>query len=88
MVRSRRCAVHRCDRTDPSIGDASDRARLYVSADVGVHFHTDDVDAAFARVRGAGANVNQEPTDQPWGARDFAVRDPSGDPLRIVQSPA
>jgi len=29
-------------------------------------------------VRDAGAEIVQEPTDQPWGTRDFAVRDPSG----------
>ena len=35
-----------------------------------------------------GAEVVQEPTDQPWGTRDFAVRDPSGNLLRIDQPPA
>jgi catechol 2,3-dioxygenase-like lactoylglutathione lyase family enzyme len=54
----------------------------------GVHFHTDDLDASFERVRTAGAEVVQEPTDQPWGTRDFAVRDPSGNLLRIDQPPA
>jgi len=53
----------------------------------GVHFHTDDLDAAFAKVRGAGAEIVQEPTDQPWGTRDFAVRDPSGNLVRIDQPP-
>ena len=42
----------------------------------GVHFKTDDIDAAFAKVREAGGEIVQEPTDQPWGTRDFAVRDP------------
>jgi len=51
----------------------------------GVHFHSDDLDAAFAQVRDAGAEIVQEPADQPWGARDFAVRDPSGNLLRIDQ---
>jgi catechol 2,3-dioxygenase-like lactoylglutathione lyase family enzyme len=54
----------------------------------GVHFRTDDLDAAFERVRAAGAEIVQEPTDQPWGTRDFAVRDPSGNLLRIDQPPA
>jgi catechol 2,3-dioxygenase-like lactoylglutathione lyase family enzyme len=54
----------------------------------GVHFHTDDLDAAFEQVRAAGAEIVQEPTDQPWGTRDFAVRDPSGNLLRIDQPPA
>jgi catechol 2,3-dioxygenase-like lactoylglutathione lyase family enzyme len=54
----------------------------------GVHFRSDDLDAAFERVRGAGAEIVQEPTDQPWGTRDFAVRDPSGNMLRIDQPPS
>jgi catechol 2,3-dioxygenase-like lactoylglutathione lyase family enzyme len=54
----------------------------------GVHFHTDDLDAAFEKLRASGAEVVQEPTDQPWGTRDFAVRDPSGNLVRIDQPPA
>lgn len=54
----------------------------------GVHFHTDDLDATFEKLRSAGAEVVQEPTDQPWGTRDFAVRDPSGNLIRIDQPPA
>jgi catechol 2,3-dioxygenase-like lactoylglutathione lyase family enzyme len=54
----------------------------------GVHFHTDDLDATFEKVRASGADVVQEPTDQQWGARDFAVRDPSGNLVRVDQPPA
>jgi catechol 2,3-dioxygenase-like lactoylglutathione lyase family enzyme len=54
----------------------------------GVHFHTDDLDATFEKLRSSGAEIVQEPTDQPWGTRDFAVRDPSGNLLRIDQPPA
>ena len=54
----------------------------------GVHFRTDDVDGTFERVRAAGAEIVQEPTDQFWGTRDFAVRDPSGNLVRIDQPPA
>jgi catechol 2,3-dioxygenase-like lactoylglutathione lyase family enzyme len=54
----------------------------------GVHFHTDDLDETFAKVRDAGAEIVQEPTEQPWGTRDFAVRDPSGNLVRIDQPPA
>lgn len=54
----------------------------------GVHFHTDDVDGTFAKVRDDGGEIVQEPTDQPWGTRDFAVRDPSGNLVRIDQPPA
>jgi uncharacterized glyoxalase superfamily protein PhnB len=54
----------------------------------GVHFHTDDLDSTFEKVSGSGAEIVQEPTDQPWGTRDFAVRDPSGNMVRIDQPPA
>jgi len=49
----------------------------------GVHFHTDDLDSTFEKVRAWGAEIVQEPADQPWGARDCAVRDPSGNQVRI-----
>jgi len=52
-------------------------------------FRTDDLDTAFERVRASGAEVLQEPIDQPWGPRDCAFRDPSGNMVRILQtSPA
>ncbi len=54
----------------------------------GVHFQADDLDAAFAKIRDSGAEIVQEPTQQPWGTRDFAVRDPSGNLVRIDQPPA
>jgi catechol 2,3-dioxygenase-like lactoylglutathione lyase family enzyme len=54
----------------------------------GVHFRTDDLDAMFEKVRASGAEIVQEPTEQPWGTRDFAVRDPSGNLVRIDQPPA
>jgi catechol 2,3-dioxygenase-like lactoylglutathione lyase family enzyme len=53
----------------------------------GVHFHTDDLDAIFEKIRASGADVVSEPADQPWGARDCAVRDPSGNLVRIDQPP-
>jgi catechol 2,3-dioxygenase-like lactoylglutathione lyase family enzyme len=54
----------------------------------GVHFHTDDLDGTFEKVRDSGAEIVQEPTEQFWGTRDFAVRDPSGNLVRIDQPPA
>jgi catechol 2,3-dioxygenase-like lactoylglutathione lyase family enzyme len=54
----------------------------------GVHFHTDDLDASFQKLSASGAEIVQEPTDQPWGTRDCAVRDPSGNLIRIDQPPA
>lgn len=54
----------------------------------GVHFTTDDLDAAFKKIQASGAEIVQEPTEQPWGTRDFAVRDPSGNLVRIDQPPS
>jgi catechol 2,3-dioxygenase-like lactoylglutathione lyase family enzyme len=47
---------------------------------------TDDVDATFATLQ-AEAEVVQEPTDQPYGVRDCAFRDPAGNLIRIQQRP-
>ena len=52
----------------------------------GVHFDVDDLDATFERVRNAGSEIVSEPADQFWGKRDFAVRDPSGNLVRIAQA--
>jgi predicted enzyme related to lactoylglutathione lyase len=47
---------------------------------------TKDLDGTFEKVRASGAEVLQEPTDQPWGARDCAFRDPTGNMVRINQA--
>ncbi len=46
-------------------------------------FTTDDVDVLFERIRSTGAEVLQELIDQPWGPRDCAFREPSGNMVRI-----
>jgi catechol 2,3-dioxygenase-like lactoylglutathione lyase family enzyme len=51
----------------------------------GVHFHSDDLDATFEKLRSSDAEIVQEPTDQPYGVRDCAVRDPAGNLIRINQ---
>ena len=71
----------------PTDGDAI-AALVAKGAMNGVHFHTDDLDAAFAQLRAWGAEIVEEPTKQPWGAVDGAVRDPSGNLIRIDQPPA
>jgi catechol 2,3-dioxygenase-like lactoylglutathione lyase family enzyme len=53
----------------------------------GAHFSTDDLDATFDKVRASGAEIVEEPADQFWGVRDCAVRDPSGNLVRIDQAP-
>jgi len=44
-----------------------------------------DLDEAFDRIQAAGAEVVQEPADQPYGIRDCAFRDPAGNTVRINQ---
>ena len=44
---------------------------------------TPDIDATFDRIQATGAEVVQEPTDQPYGVRDCAFRDPAGNHVRI-----
>lgn len=52
----------------------------------GVIFGTEDIDATFETLRAAGAEVLQEPMDQPYG-RDCAFRDPSGNMIRFGVKP-
>ena len=47
---------------------------------------TPDVDDTFARLQATGAEVVQEPIDQPYGVRDCAFRDPAGNQVRINQA--
>jgi uncharacterized glyoxalase superfamily protein PhnB len=45
----------------------------------------DDLDKVFESLRAAGTEILQEPVTQPYGVRDAAVRDPSGNHLRLSQ---
>jgi len=47
---------------------------------------TPDLDTVFDKVQASGAEVVQEPTDQPYGVRDCAFRDPAGNLVRINES--
>jgi catechol 2,3-dioxygenase-like lactoylglutathione lyase family enzyme len=49
-------------------------------------FRAGNLDATFEKLRAHGAEVLQEPIDQPWGPRDCAFRDPSGNLVRISQA--
>lgn len=46
---------------------------------------TADLEGVFARLQARDADIVEEPTDQPYGVRDCAVRDPAGNLLRIQQ---
>jgi predicted enzyme related to lactoylglutathione lyase len=48
---------------------------------------TADLDGTFERVQASGAEVVQEPTEQPYGVRDCAFRDPAGNLIRIQELP-
>jgi predicted enzyme related to lactoylglutathione lyase len=44
---------------------------------------TSDLEGTFAKLQASGAEVVQEPTEQPYGIRDCAIRDPAGNLIRI-----
>ncbi len=46
---------------------------------------TADLEGTFEQVRASGADIVQEPTEQPYGVRDCAVRDPAGNLVRIQE---
>ncbi|QGN57312.1 VOC family protein [Nostocoides sp. HKS02] len=46
---------------------------------------TGNLDDTFERVQASGADIVQEPTKQPYGVRDCAVRDPAGNLIRIQE---
>ena len=48
---------------------------------------TKDLDGTFERLQAGDVDIVQEPTDQPYGLRDCAVRDPAGNLIRIQQLP-
>lgn len=51
----------------------------------GVLMAARDLDGVFDRLRGSGAEIVQEPAEQPWDVRDCAVRDPAGNLIRISE---
>jgi catechol 2,3-dioxygenase-like lactoylglutathione lyase family enzyme len=71
---------------DPGITDEERRTIAEMMAK-GTYGHiilaTRDLDGAFDRVQGTGAEVVHEPTEQPYGVRDCAFRDPAGNLVRL-----
>jgi len=73
---------------DPGITDDERRVigeMIAKGTYAGILFSSDDLDGLFKHLQDAGAEIIQEPTDQPYGLRDGAVRDPSGNLIRIQQ---
>ncbi|MCP2259230.1 putative conserved protein PhnB, glyoxalase superfamily [Streptoalloteichus tenebrarius] len=50
-----------------------------------INLATKDLDGTFERLEASGAEVVQEPTEQPYGVRDCAFRDPAGNLIRIQE---
>jgi catechol 2,3-dioxygenase-like lactoylglutathione lyase family enzyme len=70
----------------PDDGEALHRLIAKGSGPGPIVFSTDDLDTVFERIVATGVEVLQEPKEQPWGPRDCAFRDPSGNHVRITHS--
>jgi uncharacterized glyoxalase superfamily protein PhnB len=73
---------------DPGITDDERRTIAEMMAKgtyIRILLATKDLDGAFDRLQASGAEIVQEPAEQPYGVRDCAVRDPAGNLLRIQQ---
>jgi uncharacterized glyoxalase superfamily protein PhnB len=73
---------------DPGVTDDERRtiAEMMAKGTYGIIvLATEDLDGAFDRLAASGAEVVQEPTEQPYGIRDCAFRDPAGNMVRINQ---
>ncbi len=75
---------------DPGITDDERRTVAEMMAKgtyAGINLATKDLTSTFDRLQASGAEVVQEPADQPYGVRDCAFRDPAGNMVRINQLP-
>jgi uncharacterized glyoxalase superfamily protein PhnB len=73
---------------DPGVTDEERRTIAEMMAKgtyASIVLATTDVDGVFEQVQGTGAEVAQEPIDQPYGVRDCAFRDPAGNMVRIQE---
>lgn len=73
---------------DPTISDSEREtieALMAKGSYAAIVLASPDVDAAFAAIEGKGPDIVQEPMDQPYGLRDFALRDPAGNVIRVQQ---
>ena len=73
---------------DPGVTDEERRVVAEMMAKgtyASINLASPDVDATFERLQAGDADVVSEPTDQPWGVRDCALRDPAGNMIRIFE---
>jgi uncharacterized glyoxalase superfamily protein PhnB len=73
---------------DPGITDDERRMITEMMAKgtfASINLATTDLDATFDKLQASDADIVQEPTQQPWGVRDCALRDPAGNMVRIFE---
>lgn len=73
---------------DPDITDEERRTISEMMAKgtyAGIVLATRNLDEAFAKLEAAGVEIVQEPTDQDYGIRDAAIRDPAGNLIRLQE---
>jgi len=73
---------------DPGITDDERRTIAEMMAKgtyASINLATRNLDGTFEQVQASGAEVVQEPIEQPYGIRDCAVRDPAGNMIRIQE---
>jgi len=73
---------------DPGVTDDERRTIAEMMAKgtyASINLATSDIDGTFERLQAGDAEVVQEPTDQPYGIRDCAFRDPAGNLVRIQE---
>jgi catechol 2,3-dioxygenase-like lactoylglutathione lyase family enzyme len=73
---------------DPGVTEDERRTIVEMMAKgtyAGIILATKDLDGTFERLQASDAEVVQEPTDQPYGVRDCAFRDPAGNMIRIQE---
>ncbi len=73
---------------DPGVTDDEQRVIREMMAKGtfgGIVLATEDLDSVFDKLQAGNAEIVQEPTDQPYGVRDCAIRDPAGNMIRIQE---
>lgn len=73
---------------DPGIteGEAATIAEMMAKGTyASINLATSDLDATFEQLQSTEADIVQEPTEQPWGVRDAALRDPAGNMIRLFE---
>jgi catechol 2,3-dioxygenase-like lactoylglutathione lyase family enzyme len=73
---------------DPGITDEERKAitEMMAKGTYGIIlFATPDLDATFDQIQAHDVEIVQEPTEQPYGVRDCALRDPAGNMVRIQE---